>query len=250
MLESRISFSTEKIFEEATDTHPMPAKMNIPQWYKKLSHNAHKKTVKGCMPFLDAISAGYILRLSQDFILKHNQEIDKKEPQTAFVPSLRNMAPPTAGVLNLNRDPEIHGQLQVEGSPLLEKNMDFHIHKILNPWYIKTPPGYSCLFVPPLNNNDDRFDIISGIVDTDTFPARVNFPFVVNGYKYPKLDTVLKRGTPYAQVIPFKRQGWKMKLSFLETKDAPQRHLQNLYKIHSKLVHVYKSFWWNKKTWN
>ena len=206
MLESRISFSTEKIFEEATDTHPMPAKMNIPQWYKKLSHNAHKKTVKGCMPFLDAISAGYILRLS--------------------------------------------GQLQVEGSPLLEKNMDFHIHKILNPWYIKTPPGYSCLFVPPLNNNDDRFDIISGIVDTDTFPARINFPFVVNGYKYPKLDTVLKRGTPYAQVIPFKRQGWKMKLSFLETKDAPQRHLQNLYKIHSKLVHVYKSFWWNKKTWN
>ena len=78
---------------------------------------------------------------------------------------------------------------------------------------ITTPPGYSCLFVPPLNNSDDRFSIIPGIVQTDKHPIEVNFPFIINGDKYPILDTILKKGTPYVQVIPFKRESWKMKIS-------------------------------------
>jgi len=249
MLESRINFSTENILEDEKNIRPIPAKMNIPEWFKELQHTPTKQTIKGCMPFLDALSAGYLLRLSQDFILQHNQEIDKKEPQTALVPALRQ-GHENAQQLNMNVGPEAHAQVQLEGSPLLEKNKKFPIHKFLNCWYIKTPPGYSCLFVPPLNNADDRFEIISGIVDTDVFPGRINFPFVVNGYKYPKLDTVLKQGTPYVQVIPFKRQRWKMNLSFLETKDAPKRNLKNTFKFHSKLYHVYKTRFWNKKSWS
>jgi hypothetical protein len=102
--------------------------------------------------------------------------------------------------------------IQLEGSPYVEKNKNLPFYKIINPWIIKTPPGYSCLFVPPLNNTDDRFSIIPAIVDTDTFPNEINFPIVINGDKYPTLDTVLKKGTPYVQVIPFKRDKWKMKL--------------------------------------
>jgi hypothetical protein len=63
------------------------------------------------------------------------------------------------------------------------KNLSFY--KIINPWKIKTPKGYSCLFVSPLNNSDDRFSIISGIVDTDTFPNEINFPIIINGDKIP-----------------------------------------------------------------
>ena len=80
---------------------------------------------------------------------------------------------------------------------------------LLNPWKIKTPKGYSCLFVPPLNNSDDRFSIIPGIVDTDTFPSEINFPIIINGDKYPVLETTIKKGTPYVQIIPFKRDSGK-----------------------------------------
>jgi hypothetical protein len=83
---------------------------------------------------------------------------------------------------------------QLEGSPLIEKNKNLPFHKIINPWKIKTPKGYSCLFVPPLNNSDDRFSIIPGIVDTDTFPNEINFPIVINGDKYPTLETTIKKG--------------------------------------------------------
>ena len=55
-----------------------------------------------------------------------------------------------------------------------------------------------------MNNADDRFSIIPGIVDTDTFNQEVNFPFVINGDKYSSLDTIIKKGTPCVQIIPFK----------------------------------------------
>ena len=109
---------------------------------------------------------------------------------------------------------------------------------------IKTPPGYSCLFVPPLNNADDRFSIIAGIVDTDTFTQEINFPFVINGDKYPVLDTVVKMGTPYVQVIPFKRESWKMEIG-----ESKQYRTLELFKFHQKYIHKYKNWFWRKKSW-
>ena len=54
-------------------------------------------------------------------------------------------------LINLTVDPskEVHPVNQVEGSPLLEKNKNLPVYKILNPWIIKTPPGYSTLFYHP-----------------------------------------------------------------------------------------------------
>ena len=55
-----------------------------------------------------------------------------------------------------------------------------HAGKFINKWLIKTPPGYSCLFVKPLNHFETRFEIISGVVDTDTYINTINFPFLLH----------------------------------------------------------------------
>ena len=39
------------------------------------------------------------------------------------------------------------------------------IVKFINPWVVKTPPGYSTLFLPPLNQFDVPFQVISGLVE-------------------------------------------------------------------------------------
>ena len=150
-------------------------------------------------------------------------------------------------LINLTVDPskEVHPVNQVEGSPLLEKNKNLPVYKILNPWIIKTPPGYSTLFLPPMNNGDDRFSIIPGIVDTDTFQFEVNFPFIINGDKYQSLQTVIKKGTPYCQVIPFKRDSWQMKIKKLKIKDMAGS--KNLY--WTRMLNIYKNKFWSKKTW-
>jgi hypothetical protein len=129
---------------------------------------------------------------------------------------------------------------------MIERNKNFPFMKILNPWLIKTPPGYSCLFVPPLNNCDDRFDIIPGIVDTDVWDLEINFPFVFNGYKYETLETVIKRGTPYVQVIPFKRDNWEMKIKTRDTKTVWKKILT----YNAQLLRAYKERFWKKKLWS
>ena len=130
-----------------------------------------------------------------------------------------------------------------EKCPFAEKNSFLPIYKILSPWIITTPPGYSCLFVPPLNNRDDRFEIVAGIVDTDTYPYSVNFPFVLNGDKYKTLKTIIKRGTPIAQVIPFKRSSWKMEINEIE--DEKWYSLNRYFRL--SFNKIYKNKWWIKK---
>ncbi len=148
--------------------------------------------------------------------------------------------------INLNVSPkDIHHTFQLEGSPLIEKNKNLPFYKIINPWRVITPKGYSCLFVPPLNNTDDRFSIIPGIVDTDQYINPINFPIVLNGDKYPILETTIKKGTPYVQVIPFKRDNWKMKLKSVKQTDMFINRLGHSF----KKLNNYKERWWSKKIW-
>jgi hypothetical protein len=210
MFDKEIEFSAHEDYFALKEDYPIPTKLNIPEWYKKLEHTILNKTVKGCMPFLDTLTSGYLLKMPQDFYVRHNVD-NKNEKGEKFKDSFQTFGLHDqqqllhAKYLNLNSGLDVHSIKQLEGSPFIEKNKNLPFYKIINPWKIKTPKGYSCLFVPPLNNSDDRFSIIPGIVDTDTFPNEINFPIVINGDKYPILETIIKKGTPYVQIIPFKR---------------------------------------------
>lgn len=237
----------QKLKNFLSDVEPVPIKTNIPQWYKKLQHNIDARTVKGCIPFLDALTAGYLFKMPQDLHIQHNVwNEEKKQKDSFFRYSVKH---DSADIFNLNKSDglEVHPQYQVEGSPMLEKNSNLPIYKIINPFRIKTPNGYSCLFTSPLNNKDDRFEIISGIVDTDQFETEINFPIVINGDKYSELDTIIERGTPIAQVIPFKREDWKLEVNY-EKRNMSYNMLYPFYTL-KKFVHNYKTFVWRKKKW-
>ena len=91
-----------------------------------------------------------------------------------------------------------HGPWQVAGNPYEPlPPLKFH-----NYWTVRTAPGWSCLFVPPLNRPNPIVEVLSGVVDTDQFGNEINFPFVTvadDGVH------VLEQGTPLVQVIPFRR---------------------------------------------
>lgn len=250
MFDKEIEFSTHEDYFTLKEDYPIPTKLNIPEWYKKLEHTVLNKTVKGCMPFLDSLTTGYILKMPQDFYVRHNvdsvNEKGEKIKDSFQTFSLHDMSHLIfAKGLNFNSGIDVHPIKQLENSPLIDKNKNLPFYKILNPWKIKTPKGYSCLFVPPLNNADDRFSIIPAIVDTDTFPNEINFPIVINGDKYPILETIIKKGTPYVQIIPFKRDSWRMVL-----KPIKQKQIHNLHFFYRlKVLNTYKEKYWNKKSW-
>lgn len=210
---------------------PQPASFSIPEWYKELSsymggekqpngEGSTSATIKRCMPVFDAITAGYILYTPVDVW------ISQKEGQPYY-------EWPSFGPIQFH---------PIEQAPTHPKRGGHNISypKWINPWSIKTESGYSVLFVQPFHR-ESVFTILPGIVDTDTYSAPVNFPFVLNDVKY---KGIIPAGTPMAQVIPFKRESWKMEF-------GSQKELENQNKIslllRTKFFDSYKSLFRSPK---
>lgn len=226
-----IIFSSDKNTLSLEDQHPIPSKFFYPDWFKKVVPNTPPfKTIKGCMPVLDSIQSGYLLKLPQDIYIEHNV-FNAKENKTRTFWMAKNSQIGTHS----------SDQLGGDNSYMTNKNGCSSFLKINNPWLIKTPPGYSCLFVPPMHREFDYFHILPGIVDTDTYDQLINFPICLNTNKYPSFVKTFERGLPYVQVIPFKRESWKMKI----TENYPGTKSNSLFE--TTLINFYKNFFWSKK---
>jgi hypothetical protein len=176
--------------DEGVIAPPVPAKTYLPAWFRKLPAVRDEKistgdtglTVKRCMPFLDAMTTGWIIPLAATVRLDIRDGGTRVDSGWDFDRTM------VSG----------HGPHQVEGNP----NGGRPPCKIHNYWTIITPPGWSCLFVNPLNRPNGLFEIVSGVVDTDTYTSEIHFPFFATG---PDGLHVIEKGSPIAQVIPFRR---------------------------------------------
>jgi len=226
MLNKKIKFCA--INENMLDVwpHPEPASKFIPEEYKKLKRfaddNLHAPTVKTCIPFLDSLTAGYIIPFDQDYVL------DGVEDEFTITPTNREQ-----------HDFGFHGKIQLPEK--WHKTTGKNAGKFHNKWLIKTPPGYSCLFIKPMNRLEPRFEIIAGVVDTDTYVNVINFPFIVHEKNK---QFLIKKGEPMVQVIPFKRESWKKWSGFYFEK----LHGKTISLLNSVWVDRYKKFFWNKKS--
>jgi Family of unknown function (DUF6065) len=169
---------------------PVPAREVMPDWFKRLpavdksrvSTTDNGLTVKRCMPFLDALMAGWILPL----------------PATVRIDISNNGADVNCGWDFDRTLVSNHNSYQVAGHPALPRPpCKFH-----NFWNIRTPKGYSCLFMAPLNRPNGVVEVVSGVVDTDEYHSLIHFPFFAIA---PDGLYTLEKGTPLVQVIPFKR---------------------------------------------
>lgn len=210
---------------------PQPAIKQVPDWYKNISEywaEEGKKilepgvtpaTIKKCIPVFDAMTAGYILFT----------QVEVQVRQQDGIP-FYNWAAQDA----ISFHP-------IEQADLHPKANGFSFPKWVNPYAIKTPPGYSVLFVPPMHNPNNIFTILPGFVDTDTYKAPVNFPFVLDD---PKWEGIIPAGTPMAQVIPIKRESWKHKIG--SSKEIKEASLISS-KLSTLFFNSYKRQFWSRK---
>jgi len=209
---------------------PKPASRFLPDWYKDLAPYHGNKIINGenptftgkkCSPLFDAISSGYIITTHCDINVECND-----------------------GLFYFNwkvedRVVDSHPNLQVGNHPNKQKNAG--MYKFNNTWIIKTPPGYSCIIIPPMHR-DNPLIILPGIVDTDLYTDIINFPFYVkDGF-----SGVIPAGTPIAQIIPFKREPWKQERGGRELL-IEKGEVFKLIK--SKFVNAYKDFYWSRKSY-
>ena len=178
---------------------PVPAKKAIPQWLAKMesflpSDTAMKgETVKKCMPFLDAMTAGYIIPLWSDVAYKATDDnLNLSWRDSIFGNGNESLF-------------DNHGGNQIKGAPIADQTpFGMQPMKFKNPWVIETDPGVSCLFTSPINHFQDLFHLMTGMVDTDTYFNNVNFPFL---WMKPNCAGTLKKGMPLVQVVPIRRTG-------------------------------------------
>ena len=213
MLNKKITFCASNGSMVDIWPHPKPASRVIPEEYKDLKrfmdNDLHRPTVKTCMPFLDSMTMGYVMFFEQDYLVD-----------------------PIEGDFGYHIKAQLSKEWQKFSTP----------GKFHNKWLIKTPPGYSCLFLQPMNRLEKRFKIIEGVVDTDRYTSLINFPFIL--LKKDK-QFLLKKGEPMIQVIPFKRESYKMWSGFYYEK----AHNKVLNLMQSKWLDKYKSYFWNKKNY-
>ena len=150
MFEKVIEFIAPKDYVIKKQDLPTPIKINVPDWYKKLTHAEEHRTIKGCIPFLETLTFGYCLYVPVDLKIQHNvtvkdQEGNEKQDSLFGCPLGRSAYDHGININYNGPGQSTHGISQLEGSPFVNKNKNLPFYKIYNPWIIKTPPGYSCL---------------------------------------------------------------------------------------------------------
>lgn len=217
---------------------PEPAVKHVPEWYKSLAKHdtwnddIHLNPVnhigsdgaqvatKMCMPFFDAITAGYMYLLEDDLHVTLDED---GRPTLSW----------GGDVMLLDKRPTNDIVVPDNCHPL-------HLGFRMN-WFYQTPPGYSVLITHPMNRHDLPFYTMSGIVESDIWglPVFIAF-FLKRGF-----EGVIPKGTPIMQIIPFKRDDWEMEVdSSINTVNEKMYEAENR---RSMLYGYYKKTTWRKK---
>lgn len=235
----KIKFISSDIDEFKGLVAPEPAVKHVPEWYKALPRfdksndeetlnpsnyagiDGANQATKRCLPFFDAMTAGYYYLLEDDLYV--NMDEDGKPSLTWANDRL----------------------LLVDSRPVIETPVPDGCHPIhygwrMN-WYYETPPGYSTMIMHPMNRYDLPFYIQSGIVESDIWGLAGFIPFFLKTGFIGKIP----KGTPLFQMIPFKRDDWESEVIY----DAAELEKQEFISENrrSYIFGYYKKFAWRKK---
>ncbi len=178
---------------------PRPSHKFFPSWWKELPVLKSKISidesipgnVKTCPSFPDYLSQGIIIPMWTDTILSFDKNIgwQWKTPDETFKWEIHYP----------------HQFLNSTSYSYMNKKAKF-VFKAICPWHIVTPPGYSVYQLPLFYHQQDDYSVLPGIVNTD-------FHHIINQqvlYHTDNYEVFIKRGTPFVQYIPFKRNNFKI----------------------------------------
>jgi hypothetical protein len=210
---------------------PVPAYKHIADWWKKIPAQMPRQgnaprdqfgdvamTAKSCIPLLDGMGLGYTMTLAADVHVR-------TDPEGKF---LEVRSGPAFNAASTHSKDQLGNHYPTYPMPAIK----FH-----NPWVIRTRPGYSTLFIPPLNRVEEtRFQCLGAVVDTDTYDKQVNFPglWFAKGY-----DDMVAAGTPLVTAIPFKRADVPRELLLRNMTAAEQFRIEQMAKIQNSRQGMY-----------
>jgi hypothetical protein len=227
-----------KFYRVGNGPDPVPAKVNIPQWYKDISmYNASNHlndiniennegldssslSLKICAPTFDAFASGYHFVLPEDVLVEINE---KGVPEISW--KSKNFVINRFHLVEFPIPPFFH--------PIA-----FSFRMMFG---ISTPPGTSVLVTHPFNRSDLPFHVPTAIVDSDKKFAPIDIRFVLRR----DFSGIIKKGTPIFQVFPYTRESWQMEIDNSITEEKMWEHENRRMTLHSwytKYLHSKKEY--------
>ena len=192
---------------------PRPASSFTPAWWKTMPYTTPKHTVrnedgnfygegtaigtaKRCPSFPEYFSEGYIIPMWVDMILSY----DKVKKEFAWRSSDQRFIA------------EAHPPFQFTDyvDPILHAQLGHFVARLICPWRIVTPKGYSVYQLPLYYHFNQKFSVLPGVIRTDELDHQINQQVLLYGENAEEI--FIPRGTPLVQYIPFKRTKYKLKV--------------------------------------
>lgn len=217
---------------------PVPASKIMPDWYLKAdryvkapsgenyidSEGGRIPSWKACPAIYDIFMTGYFLKTPCDIeFIDRGGKLEVSISDYNYEGFVQNRQP-------------MPGFEQPEG--YLEDHFAWWPD-----WAPSLPDGYCALYSHPFNRFDLPFLNTTGIVDQDKIdlPGTVPF-FVKKGW-----SGVIEKGTPFLQILPFKREDWESEHVELDGHDIMKRNIRNMKKYRKPDGGIYLNKVWEKR---
>ena len=189
--------------ESYTYFRPVAAKDYQPEWWKKMKIRVDHRgrmtqTIRSCPSMQDWLTMGYYIIATADIPVRNGKQWDWPDGSEDF-----------QTVEDSENQSKSHPRAQLQDS-ISYMGDDAPVNdafKISSYWNMKTPPGYSVLFLDPFLFTNKYFACWQGVIDTDGFNSNLDNGQIIF---YPKVkhSFVIPAGTPVVQIFPFKREEW------------------------------------------
>lgn len=231
-------FSNRPWLNLSSPSLPKPAIKLLPEWYLKadrylldkdrnnvLDESGNKiPNWKACPAIYDIMGTGYFLRTPSDITF-----YEDKDKRLKF---------------KIHKRYEDFIQYRSEIPSFMHPEGFRRDHFAWWPdWSIVVPEGYSVLYSQPFNRFELPFMNTNGIIDNDkvNLPGTIPF-FIRNGW-----TGTIKAGTPYMQILPFKREDWSSESLLLEEEDIYNKNIENSNKYRVSGGSVYLNQVWERR---
>ena len=231
---------------------PVPTQKEVPDWYKnadrfaKMPNGEYWKATKEVCPFpregttddfgkiptwkacpaiMDAFATGYVFKTPCDLTFAKNSQ----------------------GIINVIINDSKYKDFCTQRPPMpqFEHPKGYYQYHFAwsSPWGLELPEGYSALFMTPMNRFDLPFLNTTGVVDSDKVHLLGSFPFfIADGW-----EGTLPAGTPYLQILPFKRENWEHEIDILNQSDIYGKMVENANFYRQPDGGVYKNKVWSRR---
>jgi len=254
-----IEFKLHESIDERVYTLPVPAETVTPEWFldmpvavnnEALSLNPLNYTSKTDPRFSDTFSLGYLVVTPYDVEITQISDTLPEEMKNNPTIGFKETPVIVFGYPGLPIFHSTNYLVQAHVEPL--KNAFSDIPYSWSFWFsLQTPPGYSVLITNPLNVNNLPWHTSSLVIDSDKEETHVScVPFYLPN---PSEYKIIPKGTPIAQIIPFKRDSWTRKMAPI-TGNNLQTGRSSVEPIRRQDIEApnkyYTNHLWNKKTFS